>query len=364
MPIYMDRHDVSESVTAEHVALLHQEDLKVQDSFGCRGLTYWFDDKRKTAFCLVEAPNEQAIRDMHDQAHGEIPHSIIEVDAGVVESFLGRIEDPDQKQASTLKIIDDPAFRTIMVIAKEASFLQNGEKGDLSGLLKSYYEAIRLLINHYSGRLVKENKDHFLVSFESVSGAVSAALAINGKTHEPEFEKISLKMGLSAGLPVTEKKSIFEDTINLAKRICAVIPGELIVSADVAALCSSQDLDALLKAGDSVVLATDDESFITQLMDFMDSAWADSELQVNDFSKPVGLSRSQCYRKLKVLTGKSPNTFLKDYRLKRALELLNKKMSNVSEVAFNTGFTSPSYFSKCFQKKYGHSPSEYLPANS
>jgi AraC-like DNA-binding protein len=169
---------------------------------------------------------------------------------------------------------------------------------------------------------------------------------------------------LSAGLPVTEKKSIFEDTINLAKRICAVIPGELIVSADVAALCSSEDLYALGKVGDMVVLATDDESFITRLMDFMDSAWADSELQVNDFSKPVGLSRSQCYRKLKVITGKSPNTFVKDYRLKRALELLNNKMSNVSEVAFNTGFTSPSYFSKCFQKKYGHSPSEYLPANS
>jgi len=53
----MDRHDVSESVTAEMVAQLHQADLKIQHKYACRGLTYWFDDLRKTAFCLVEAPS-------------------------------------------------------------------------------------------------------------------------------------------------------------------------------------------------------------------------------------------------------------------------------------------------------------------
>ncbi len=95
MSIYMDRHDVSEVVTAEHVAQLHQEDLKIEHKYGCKGLTYWFDDKRKTAFCLIEAPNEQACSEMHDDAHGEIPHQIIEVDANLVESFLGRIEDPE-----------------------------------------------------------------------------------------------------------------------------------------------------------------------------------------------------------------------------------------------------------------------------
>ena len=61
MPIYMDRHDVSETVTAENVAQLHKADLKIQHQFDCRGLTYWFDEKRKTAFCLIEAPNAKAI---------------------------------------------------------------------------------------------------------------------------------------------------------------------------------------------------------------------------------------------------------------------------------------------------------------
>ena len=108
----------------------------------------------------------------------------------------------------------------------------------------------------------------------------------------------------------------------------------------------------------------EEEIFITQLMDFIDFNWSDSHVKVKDFSKPLGLSKSQCYRTLKKLTGKSPHIFLKDYRLKKALDLLKKKLKNISEIAFETGFTSPSYFSKRFQKKYGHTPSEYSLTNS
>ena len=60
------------------------------------------------------------------------------------------------------------------------------------------------------------------------------------------------------------------------------------------------------------------------------------------------------------LTGISPNTFIKDYRLNRALNLFNSKKGNISEIAFETGFSSPSYFTKCFQTKFGLKPSDYL----
>ncbi|WP_425639760.1 nickel-binding protein [Algoriphagus yeomjeoni] len=364
MPIYMDRHDVSESVTAEHVAQLHKEDLKIQDAFGCRGLTYWFDDKRKTAFCLVEAPNEQAIRDMHDTAHGQIPHSIIEVDAGIVESFLGRIEDPKKNQDGTSDSIDDPAFRTIMVIAKASSFSGQSTFSKSKDSLTAYFEAIHNVINANEGRVVRETPDLFIVSFESVSKAVATSLEIKSIFKGLGFDSFVSKIGLSAGVPVTEKKSIFEDTINLADRICAMIPGDIIVSAEVAELALSENINTFSNAQNFVILKFQEEKLITQLMDFIDLSCSDSNLKVDDFSKPAGLSKSQLYRKLKTLTGKSPNTFLKDYRLKKALALLNKNSGNVSEIAFETGFSSPSYFSKCFHKKYGHSPSEYLPVNA
>jgi AraC-like DNA-binding protein len=85
---------------------------------------------------------------------------------------------------------------------------------------------------------------------------------------------------------------------------------------------------------------------------------------VDDFSKPMGCSKSQLYRKMILLTGKSPNAVIKEYRLTEALKLLNKNSGNISEIAFETGFSSPSYFSKCFQKRYGYPPSDYVPAVS
>ena len=97
-------------------------------------------------------------------------------------------------------------------------------------------------------------------------------------------------------------------------------------------------------------------------MDYTESTWSNINLKVEHFSKPVGCSKSQLYRKLTLLTGKSPNGFIREYRLNEALTLLNKNTGNVSEIAFETGFSSPSYFSKCFLKMYGHLPSDYLPA--
>jgi AraC-like DNA-binding protein len=366
MPIYMDRHNVSETVTAENVAQLHQEDLKIQDQFGCRGLTYWFDEKRKTAFCLIEAPDARAIEKMHNQAHGQVPHSVIEVDAGIVESFLGRIQDPENAKNTGLNIISDPAFRTIMVISLRGLSLIQNDPVQFKSTLHNYHNAVLNLLNTYDEKPVNQTENHFLVSFKSVSNAVHAAfdiqLLFKDFRNDPNNDKILLKIGLNAGVPVTEKQLIFEDTIKLAERMCKVIKGEIIISSEVKELYNSENLNALSKEESIFFLTPSDEKFLTLLMDYAESAWSNINLKVDNFSKPVGCSKSQLYRKIITLTGKSLNSFIREYRLTEALLLLNKNNSNVSEIAFETGFSSPSYFSKCFQKRYGHSPSDYLSA--
>jgi AraC-like DNA-binding protein len=93
-------------------------------------------------------------------------------------------------------------------------------------------------------------------------------------------------------------------------------------------------------------------------MDFIESEWKNTNLKVNDFGKILGFSKSQLYRKMMSLVGESPNSFLMNYRLKWALELIKKQNNTISEIAFDSGFSSPSYFSKCFRKKYGMMPSE------
>ena len=72
------------------------------------------------------------------------------------------------------------------------------------------------------------------------------------------------------------------------------------------------------------------------------------------------MSKSQLYRKTIDLTGLSPNILLKEFRLEKAKELLRRKRYSISQITFDTGFTSPSYFTKCFKNKYGLLPMGYV----
>src|SRR5437763_16717349 len=89
----MDRHDMP-GMTAESIAEAHRKDLEIQDKYGVKYMTYWFDHQRGTGFCLVDAPDAATAERVHREGHGDIATDIIPVDLAVVEAFLGRIGDP------------------------------------------------------------------------------------------------------------------------------------------------------------------------------------------------------------------------------------------------------------------------------
>ncbi len=85
-----------------------------------------------------------------------------------------------------------------------------------------------------------------------------------------------------------------------------------------------------------------------------------SEIDVNLFASEMGLSRSSLFSKLKGVTGLTPNTFISNIRLKKAADMLqNSPELNISQIAYNLGFSSPRYFNKCFKEQYGYAPQEY-----
>ena len=359
----MDRHDLPENVTAEQVAELHQQDLKIQDQFGCRGLTYWCDEHRNTAFCLIEASDVDAITAMHNHAHGQVPNRIIEVNPALVEAFLGRIQDPGKNTPDIPNAIDEPAFRIVMLVLVQPPSMAPRVSERTGLLIEQFGQTMVDLIPSFEGKLVRRNYDHLVTSFKSVANAIQAAFEIR-----LQFEKnkaliktgASVKIGLSAGEPVTDKPAIFEDAVRLVERMCRSVKGEIILSSEVRELYDKEKPRRLADRKKTHCLSCVDQQFLTALMDFTESVWKRADVKVDDFEKPIGCSRSQFYRKMVSLTGKSPNSFLKEYRLSEARILLDRHNWNVSEVAFETGFNSPSYFSKCFQQQYGRTPSDYL----
>jgi len=367
MPIYMDRHDLS-GVTAKDVALAHQNDLNIQEQFGCRGLTYWFDEQRGTAFCLIEAPNENSVKEMHDHAHGLVPHQIIEVESNIVESFLGRIQDPEPKDnidESGLLILNDPAFRVIMAIEIEESELIKYRKKqtETEPIKQSFYKIIQKKITQFNGRLVEHVKDGFLVSFTSVSKAVCCAIEIQSKLQtsatQPKM-KIFAQIGLSAGVPVTKNKTFFGETIQQAKRLCKTAQGgQIFVSHSLTDYLAENELKLLNEQKSAKIFKVEEEEFLKQLYVVMNTFSNDPDFTVKFFNTKMGLSKSQMYRKTISTVGLSPNDFIKEYRLRMSLKRLKDSQGNISDIAYDSGFSSPSYFSKCFQKRYELLPSDY-----
>lgn len=105
-------------------------------------------------------------------------------------------------------------------------------------------------------------------------------------------------------------------------------------------------------------VATGGGFFISRFKATVEARLADSDLSVEDLAAEMNLSRVQLYRKVKAITGATPNELLRTARLNRAYELLVTTDHSISEIAYKVGFTAPSYFSKCFKDEYGKLPGD------
>lgn len=101
-----------------------------------------------------------------------------------------------------------------------------------------------------------------------------------------------------------------------------------------------------------------DKQFLKQLQAIIQKNLSDSEFGVEDMGQQIGLSRVQLYRKVKAMTGSSVVDLLRKARLAKARRLLETRSMSVSEVAYEVGFSAPSYFTKCFKEEYGMLPSD------
>src|SRR5687768_7420330 len=153
MPIFLDRHDLK-GLTAADIAEAHRKDLEVQGRYGVRFLTYWFDDTRGTAFCLIDAPDIETAMRVHDEAHGEVARDVIEVDLSAVEAFLGRVSDPEPVGAAKGSI--DPALRTIMFTDIVDSTAMTERLGDVRAveMVRAHDAMVRRSLHDKGGREV------------------------------------------------------------------------------------------------------------------------------------------------------------------------------------------------------------------
>lgn len=244
MPIFLDRHDVGEA-SAEDIAELHIKDLQIQDKYGVKFLTYWYDAERRTTFCLVDAPDKATADRVHAEAHGHVSNEMIAVDLSAIEAFLGRVQDPPKASAVA---IDDSAFRAIMFTDMVDSTAMTAELGDIMAveLLKAHDGIIRRSLENHRGSWVKHLGDGIMASFDDVSASVSCAIEIQKELasyRQNSETPIHVRIGLHAGEPVEESDDLFGTAVQIAARICNIAQANsILVSGDVRDACTEAEL--------------------------------------------------------------------------------------------------------------------------
>lgn len=360
MPIYMDVHTIP-GVKARDVAEAHEKDVALAPKYQCKCMTYWVDENRENVFCLIDAPEKETVEELHRQAHGLIPHKIIEVSSLLVESFMGRTNDPaDAENKDGLKVFHDPSLRFLLVTNIEDPVLLKHRLGKTKAdeLLNNFDYTIRENIAAFNGREASYNAHVFVASFINAAKAIACAISIQKDIMEASLNDLNFTIGINAGEPIANSNTFFGDTITLAKRIAIMAKqNHIAIASHVKELVSANHFN---NNNSIIVLSPADETLLTELFAVLEQHYKDPDLNVADYCRKMAMSKSQLYRKTISLFDLSPNLLLKDFRLEKAMECMKKKRSNITEITFDNGFTSPSYFTKCFKKKYGLLPNTYL----
>jgi AraC-like DNA-binding protein len=226
-------------------------------------------------------------------------------------------------------------------------------------LLNNHNNIIRKNILQYGGREVEHEKNGFIISFTSASKAVSCALVIQKEMQEAHADALGFKIGINAGEPVENSNKIFGDTIQLAANLCSVADDNRIAIASPVKELVAKDFFQNDKKY-FLSLSPNDERLLELLFNKLEDNWQNPDFDITEYCHAVAMSNSQLYRKTISLTGLSPNILLKEFRLEKAKELMKKQRYSIAQITYDAGFTSASYFTKCFKKKYGLLPMAYL----
>lgn len=247
-------------------------------------------------------------------------------------------------------------------------------------------ELIIQYVTQYRGKIVEFSHDMFIATFEGPSKAVHCCIDLMGAMKNRNKQ---LTVGIHIKeVPVDEAHFTSPETEGFMGSILEqATPNQILITQTVKYLLNGAGLNitpyrSMLEAesGESILLfnVTDhlesntqfdnlpghiyphNDSFLENVLQCIDANLGNEMFGVESLCKEIGISDRQLQRKLKAITNKSPNQLISSVRLHRAKELILKNQYNISEVAYQIGFSSPTYFAKSFKKEFGIIPSALL----
>ncbi len=349
MPLFMDIHMVdSDNFTVEDVLKAHLQDLAVEKQFDVEQIKYWVNPEAKTIFCLMKGPNKEACNRVHLKSHGMTACNIIEVSDDEYNLYLGAGKKDENDLARTVQGELDLGYRTILLL-------------DVLNFNNDFYKChieVLSIIEKYGGIIIRKPQEEISASFTSAYQAILSVLEIFEylKQNKSSFE---FTAGLVTGDPVDEKgNQLFEKTILKNKILCKMGKDGSIFICNSTKLIADKEI-SLRKIDISAfrIIKENDFNFLEKLFNILDTNIYNSKFNAKTLSEHLGMSTAQSYRKLSKITSFSPNKLIQELRLKQSIKELKNSNKTVSEIAYDLGYNSPTYFTKAFKMRFNKLPS-------
>ena len=349
MPLYIDLH-IDRNLTLDIIKQFHLADKSIQAKYGVRYLQILLNQPQGYLFCLVEGPDKESCAKVHQEAHGNIACNILEI----TESDFGALLGNKQMDALDFTLNSDGTLDTGTRVLLYLNLLGSNQS------YQSAKEIIKDELDQNAARTGESFENQLIVVFDSSTTAVETAMRIRDKIAESSIP-IELRMAVNLGPPLQEKGNFFEAVRRSVDHFSFISDNNQITIASKVMQLYHGDPKEIAHA--IKVIMPPDEKFLNQLMECIEKVWDKTDLNMTDFARELGISKSQLARKLKNLSSLSPNDFLKEYKLRKAISFMEDKNMNIAEVTMAVGFSNASYFTKCFRKRFGKVPSDYMVAN-
>ena len=345
----------SDAITEEDLYKAHLKDIAIQNKHGLVYKKYYLNLNHKTAFCLMEGPNKEACFESHKEAHGVGACNVIEVSREhEFIPYIGEGDKNDKDLALTLLGEVDSGFRTILLV----DFLSLIKSGD------SIINEITNKVKENKGGLINIPNKKIMASFIHASDAVRCSIEI-AQYFMNIGGNIPYSIALATGKPVDEHgKGLFEETKKKVE-VMSRLGFEFNICVDTDTELSAFKDDTLNNSNiDGIKFIDQDTYLVMQKLDkVLMKNLNNPAFNAVALGKQLALSKTQAYRKISGLFGIPPKRLILEYRLLHAAKTLMTSGKMVSEVAYSSGFNSPTYFTRAFRNRFNILPSTIAKLN-
>lgn len=324
----------------------------------------WPDQKKATEFYLIRAIGMEKVLLLMQEAMLRLPDKIQPVNNSLAQAFKAGVLAGRKGVRYSVghHYLAKPGLRAFLVVkVSRGRLLCQFFGADVAArIMRAYQESLRRAFQEFDAVITEKVIEGCTASFSSCNQAFNCALNIQNRLKE-HADLLNLRIGIHAGRQVEGEEVPYREIIDFAAFLCEIgNPRQIQISP---AVTDEYMVDCNLRIPfNGLRLRCFDHSqgaFLQSLRKVIGHNLQTPGLNNRLLGSLLSMSKSQLYRKTKQITGMSPNELLQEYRLNKSLEILEKSSKNISQTTLEIGFSSISYFSKCFKKRFEFTPSDY-----